>query len=147
MYGTEWTRNANSIRMIFSISDLDAEAPEADEYVEGAEQDTAAAADAGSGGVGEESAVGGPSEDSFPVEASITVTKAGQQGALTIDAVAQGACAAMCRTDECYLIPSRLDQTACSQSATSRTTTTPSSPLACRARTTGRGKECTWGRR
>jgi len=63
------------IRLIFSISDLDAEQdsvlPEEEDQVE-AEDDTP-----------------GPSEESFPVETSITITKP-NQGALTIDAVAQG---------------------------------------------------------
>ncbi|KAM0787415.1 hypothetical protein ACM66B_003498 [Microbotryomycetes sp. NB124-2] len=80
------TRNygQESIRLIFSISDLDAE-PEADEaFVE----DENASADVGSGGVGEEAAVG-PSDESFPVETSITITKQGVEGALSIDAVAQ----------------------------------------------------------
>ncbi|BGP55154.1 hypothetical protein JCM8202_002787 [Rhodotorula sphaerocarpa] len=68
------------IRMIFSISDLDAEqdVPEAFQDEE--------AADAGSGGLGDEAA--GSSESSFPVETSITVTKQ-SGGAMTIDAVAQ----------------------------------------------------------
>lgn len=67
--------------MIFSISDLDAEqdVPEAFQDEE--------AADAGSGGLGDEAA--GSSESSFPVETSITVTKQ-SGGAMTIDAVAQG---------------------------------------------------------
>lgn len=82
----------NSIRLIFSISDLDAEA-EADEYLEPEE-----GADAGSGGVGDE-ALGGPSDESFPVETSITITKAGG-GALSIDAVAQGALGDF-REEEC----------------------------------------------
>ncbi|GJN88931.1 hypothetical protein Rhopal_001902-T1 [Rhodotorula paludigena] len=69
-----------NIRLIFSISDLDAEqdVPEAYAEEEGA--------DVGSGGVGDEAA--GPSEHNFPVETSITITK-NSGGALTIDAVAQ----------------------------------------------------------
>ncbi|BGP39560.1 Mitochondrial acidic protein mam33 [Rhodotorula kratochvilovae] len=68
-----------SIRMIFSISDLDAEQDVPEEYTE-------EGADAGSGGVGDEAA--GPSEHNFPVETSITITKT-TGGALTIDAIAQ----------------------------------------------------------
>lgn len=72
---------ARSIRLIFSISDLDAEQdlPEAFQDEE--------AADAGSGGLGDEAAAA--SETSFPVETSITITKP-SGGALTIDAIAQG---------------------------------------------------------
>lgn len=63
------------IRLIFSISDLDAEHEEVlAEEEEPVEEDAEPA---------------GPSEDSFPVETAITITKPGQ-GALTIDAVAQG---------------------------------------------------------
>ncbi|GAA6039871.1 hypothetical protein JCM8097_006772 [Rhodosporidiobolus ruineniae] len=73
-----------SIRLIFSISDLDAEqdAPAAafDSEAEGSSPD------AGSGGVGEEAA--GAEEQSFSVETSIMITKP-SGGALTIDAVAQ----------------------------------------------------------
>lgn len=71
-----------SIRLIFSISDLDAEQdlPEAFQDEE--------AADAGSGGLGDEAAAA--TETSFPVETSITITKP-SGGALTIDAIAQGA--------------------------------------------------------
>lgn len=67
--------------MIFSISDLDAEQdlPEAFQDEE--------AADAGSGGLGDEAV--GASETSFPVETSITITKP-SGGAMTIDAIAQG---------------------------------------------------------
>jgi hypothetical protein len=75
-----------SIRILFSISDLDAEQEhDAEEFVD------EESADAGSGGVGDEESdtPGGPSEGSFPVETTITVTKPGQ-GALTIDACAQG---------------------------------------------------------
>ncbi|CEQ40302.1 SPOSA6832_01929 [Sporobolomyces salmonicolor] len=70
----------HSIRLIFSISDLDAE-HDVEPYVD------EEAADAGSGGVGDESV--SPSEQAFPVETSITITKP-SGGALTIDAVAQG---------------------------------------------------------
>ncbi|ORY92505.1 mitochondrial glyco protein [Leucosporidium creatinivorum] len=70
-YGNE------SIRLIFSISDLDA-VPEADEY------DPEAAPTAV-----EEDGEHGPTEESFPVETAITITKPGVDGALTIDAVAQ----------------------------------------------------------
>lgn len=66
-----------SIRLIFSISDLDA-VPEADEY------DPEAAPPV------EEDGEHGPTEESFPVETAITITKPGVDGALTIDAVAQG---------------------------------------------------------
>ncbi|GAA5990934.1 hypothetical protein JCM10908_000087 [Rhodotorula pacifica] len=68
------------IRLIFSISDLDAEQdlPEAFQDEE--------AADAGSGGLGDEAV--GSSETSFPVETSITITKP-SGGAMTIDAIAQ----------------------------------------------------------
>lgn len=45
------------------------------------------AADAGSGGLGDEAV--GASETSFPVETSITITKP-SGGAMTIDAIAQG---------------------------------------------------------
>lgn len=83
---------ATSIRIIFSISDLDAEAPEADEYLQEGEESATGAA--GGADAGPDDAVGagggGPSEDSFPVETSITVTKTGTPGALSIDAVAQG---------------------------------------------------------
>lgn len=85
-----------SIRIIFSISDLDAEAPEADEYIQEGEDaaeglDATSNADAAGDTTAASSAGGGgPSEDSFPVETSITITKTGTQGALTIDAVAQG---------------------------------------------------------
>ncbi|KAK4056005.1 Mitochondrial acidic protein mam33 [Microbotryomycetes sp. JL221] len=86
------TRNYGNenIRLLFSISDLDAE-PEADEtYLEEGEEEgaTTSSADTGSGGVGEE-ATGGPTDESFPVETSITITKQGVPGALSIDAVAQ----------------------------------------------------------
>ncbi|POY70111.1 hypothetical protein BMF94_6885 [Rhodotorula taiwanensis] len=69
-----------NIRLIFSISDLDAEQdlPEAFQDEE--------AADAGSGGLGDEAAAA--TETSFPVETSITITKP-SGGALTIDAIAQ----------------------------------------------------------
>ncbi|GAA5895127.1 hypothetical protein JCM8208_000121 [Rhodotorula glutinis] len=70
-----------SIRMIFSISDLDAEQEVPEAFAE-------EGADAGSGGVGEEAAADGPSEQNFPVETSITITKS-TGGALTIDAIAQ----------------------------------------------------------
>ncbi|TNY18079.1 mitochondrial glyco protein [Rhodotorula diobovata] len=69
-----------SIRMIFSISDLDAEQEVPEAFAE-------EAADAGSGGLGDEAAAG-PSEQNFPVETSITITKP-SGGALTIDAIAQ----------------------------------------------------------
>ncbi|GAA5890489.1 hypothetical protein JCM5296_005061 [Sporobolomyces johnsonii] len=68
-----------NIRLIFSISDLDAE-HDAEPYVD---ED---GADAGSGGVGDEAV--SASEQAFPVETSITITKP-SGGALTIDAVAQ----------------------------------------------------------
>jgi complement component 1 Q subcomponent-binding protein len=45
------------------------------------------AADAGSGGLGDEAV--GASETSFPLETSITITKP-SGGAMTIDAIAQG---------------------------------------------------------
>jgi hypothetical protein len=67
----------HSIRLIFSISDLDA-VPEAEEY----DPEAAPAV--------EEDGEHGPTEESFPVETAITITKAGVDGALTIDAVAQG---------------------------------------------------------
>ncbi|GAA5881258.1 hypothetical protein JCM3774_002866 [Rhodotorula dairenensis] len=71
---------SEQIRLIFSISDLDAEQdlPEAFQDEE--------AADAGSGGLGDEAV--GASETSFPVETSITITKP-SGGAMTIDAIAQ----------------------------------------------------------
>ncbi|GAA5855204.1 hypothetical protein JCM8547_008982 [Rhodosporidiobolus lusitaniae] len=81
------TRNfgSESIRLIFSISDLDAD-PDASSDPAFAEEESA---DAGSGGVGEEAAGGAATgEQSFPVETSITITKP-SGGALTIDAVAQ----------------------------------------------------------
>ncbi|KAG0658223.1 Mitochondrial acidic protein mam33 [Rhodotorula mucilaginosa] len=74
------TFGSEQIRLIFSISDLDAEQdlPEAFQDEE--------AADAGSGGLGDEAV--GASETSFPLETSITITKP-SGGAMTIDAIAQ----------------------------------------------------------
>lgn len=105
--------------MIFSISDLDAEQEVPEAFAE-------EAADAGSGGLGDEAAAG-PSEQNFPVETSITITKP-SGGALTIDAIAQGAScprAWSCRAP--FSRVSRLTrnwraQTASSRSATLRTT-------------------------
>lgn len=71
----------HSIRIIFSISDLDADADiPADAY------DEETGADAGSGGLGDEAAGNAPG---VPIETSITITKQAG-GAVTIDAVAQG---------------------------------------------------------
>ena len=75
-----------SIRVIFSIGDIDAEQDEEAFDEEVSEE----SADQGSGGEGDEKS-GEDSEDvSFPVRAAITITKAGSKGALSIDAVAQG---------------------------------------------------------
>lgn len=70
-----------SIRIIFSISDLDADA---DIPAEAYDEETGA--DAGSGGLGDEAAGTAPG---LPIETSITITKQAG-GAVTIDAVAQG---------------------------------------------------------
>ncbi|GAA6013988.1 hypothetical protein JCM10207_000197 [Rhodosporidiobolus poonsookiae] len=75
------TFGSENIRLIFSISDLDADAAEAP----AAEFEDSASADAGSGGVGDEAP---GQERTFAVETSITITKP-SGGALTIDAVAQ----------------------------------------------------------
>ncbi|KAK4700154.1 hypothetical protein P7C70_g6100, partial [Phenoliferia sp. Uapishka_3] len=71
-----------SIRLLFSISDLDAGDVEPESFDE-AEADGAVAEPTESEGAEEEG------EASFPVEATITVTKSNGGGALTIDAVAQ----------------------------------------------------------
>lgn len=75
------TLDACSIRILFSISDLDASEAEAEAY-----EDDAAV----EGSVAEEPAAEDDAESGFPIETTITVTKPGQ-GALTIDAVAEGA--------------------------------------------------------
>ncbi|SCV67530.1 BQ2448_5141 [Microbotryum intermedium] len=82
------TFGQETIRLIFSISDIDAEAPAPE--LESEEQDyieMGASPDAGSGGLGDE-ATDSPSDDDFAVQAAITITKPGG-GALSIDAVAQ----------------------------------------------------------
>lgn len=81
---------SSSIRVIFSIGDIDAEQdeafPEDDE-----EEQPEESADAGSGGEGDEKMDPEDGEEpSFPVRAAITITKDGVEGALSIDAVAQG---------------------------------------------------------
>ncbi|GAA5968959.1 hypothetical protein JCM11641_000792 [Rhodosporidiobolus odoratus] len=79
-----------SIRLIFSISDLDA-SPEdaAAEDTESGAFEEDASPDAGSGGVGEEAPEkAGGAEQSFPVETSIAITKK-SGGGMVIDAVAQ----------------------------------------------------------
>ncbi|BGP15693.1 Mitochondrial acidic protein mam33 [Rhodosporidiobolus nylandii] len=77
------TFGSEDIRLIFSVSDLDAQ-PDASE----AYPDAADSPDHGSGGVGEEAPAAAGAESSFPVETSITITKP-SGGAVTIDAVAQ----------------------------------------------------------
>ncbi|GAA5901735.1 hypothetical protein JCM6882_006053 [Rhodosporidiobolus microsporus] len=83
------TFGSENIRLIFSISDLDADSdvpPSVyDDADASASSSSSSSPDAGSGGVGDEAPAG---EQSFPVETSITITKP-SGGALTIDAVAQ----------------------------------------------------------
>ncbi|BGO91157.1 hypothetical protein NBRC10512_005749 [Rhodotorula toruloides] len=74
------TFGGENIRIIFSISDLDADA---DIPAEAYDEETGA--DAGSGGLGDEAAGTAPG---LPIETSITITKQAG-GAVTIDAVAQ----------------------------------------------------------
>ncbi|GAA5834741.1 hypothetical protein JCM11251_003650 [Rhodosporidiobolus azoricus] len=73
-----------NIRLIFSISDIDAENETTAADYEQVDAE-AASPDSGSGGVGEEAPA---AEPGFPVETSITITKP-SGGALTIDALAQ----------------------------------------------------------
>ncbi|KDE03009.1 hypothetical protein MVLG_06477 [Microbotryum lychnidis-dioicae p1A1 Lamole] len=83
------TFGQETIRLIFSISDIDAEAPQPPE-LEPQEQDyidTGASPDAGSGGLGDE-ATESPLDEDISIQAAITITKPGG-GALSIDTVAQ----------------------------------------------------------
>lgn len=85
----------SSIRILFSISDIDADMDDPADLEDFASTPNEEGADAGSGGVGDEHDVAAEGDDanldeSFPVEACITVTKEGVEGALSIDATAQG---------------------------------------------------------
>lgn len=79
----------DSIKVVFSIGDIDAEQEDDDQVF--ANDEESEETDAATEGEAEDKAE--PVEDdtsSFPVRAAITVTKAGAPGALSIDAVAQG---------------------------------------------------------